>query len=277
MPKRKANSAYDDNTDNKKVTKKETDIASEFIRIANRMNSQLGDINFIKKIDYVYNPTRYASLSYEQYVQKFCNTTKKVMFLGMNPGPWGMSQTGVPFGEVDTVKNWMHIEETVFKPEKELSVRPVLGFACGRSEVSGKRFWGLMKELCGEAESFFTNCFVYNYIPLQFMNARGKNLPPTTFKGSVGQSNSVTNELTSIAFTVPQLRRFKIGTVSDIGIDSGIKARPDSGTRIDIDNHTVLGCGNARSADMKDGEINSVYTRVKPRAHWNNKKKSYHC
>ena len=37
---------------------------------------------------------------------------KEAVFLGMNPGLWGMAQTGVPFGTVSLVRDWMGIEDT---------------------------------------------------------------------------------------------------------------------------------------------------------------------
>lgn len=46
-------------------------------------------------IRYVYNPLVYAKDNYLQFLYKFTNSPKKLMFLGMNPGPWGMMQTGV--------------------------------------------------------------------------------------------------------------------------------------------------------------------------------------
>lgn len=103
---------------------------------------------------------------------------KRVLFLGMNPGPFGMAQTGVPFGEVAAVKEWMGIDEPVDKPADEHAKRPVDGFQCTRSEVSGRRLWGLFAERFGTAESFFQDHFVLNYCPLVWMSATGANLTP---------------------------------------------------------------------------------------------------
>lgn len=98
--------------------------------------------------------------------------------LGMNPGPWGMVQTGVPFGEIAHVRDWLGIEKPVEKPEIEHPARPVLGFDCPRSEVSGARLWGWAKERFGTAERFFDRFFVLNYCPLVFMEESGKNRTP---------------------------------------------------------------------------------------------------
>jgi single-strand selective monofunctional uracil DNA glycosylase len=101
-----------------------------------------------------------------------------VVFLGMNPGPWGMAQTGVPFGEVRAVREWLGIEEDAGRPQREHPRRPVLGPACPRSEVSGQRIWGLMRERFGTAGSFFRAHFIANYCPLLFLDAEGRNLTP---------------------------------------------------------------------------------------------------
>jgi len=96
----------------------------------------------------------------------------------MNPGPFGMVQTGVPFGEICAVRAWMQIEATIGKPRREHPNRLVEGFACPRSEVSGNRLWGLFAERFDSAENFFTDHFVINYCPLAFFDKDGRNLTP---------------------------------------------------------------------------------------------------
>jgi single-strand selective monofunctional uracil DNA glycosylase len=112
------------------------------------------------------------------YLNRYGQGTKKTILVGMNPGPFGMTQTGVPFGEIEAVRGWMGIEAPVAKPRKEHPKRPVLGFACTRSEVSGKRLWGWAAETSGTAERFFKTFFVINYCPLVFMGPSGVNITP---------------------------------------------------------------------------------------------------
>jgi single-strand selective monofunctional uracil DNA glycosylase len=100
-----------------------------------------------------------------------------VVFLGMNPGPFGMVQCGVPFGEIEAVRDWMGIADPVERPARENPQRPIEGFACARSEVSGRRLWGLFRERFGTADAFFAEHFVANYCPLAFF-AGGRNLTP---------------------------------------------------------------------------------------------------
>ncbi|GAA5482796.1 uracil-DNA glycosylase family protein [Haloferula sargassicola] len=130
------------------------------------------------KASHVYLPTDYARKPHEIYLQRFGGGKKRVLFLGMNPGPWGMAQTGVPFGEIPAVRDWMGIEEKVGKPEPEHPKRPIEGFACARSEVSGRRLWGYFAERFPRAEDFFADHFVANYCPLVWMSETGANLTP---------------------------------------------------------------------------------------------------
>lgn len=126
----------------------------------------------------VYHPLDYAWEAYKCYVEKFARGSCRVVFLGMNPGPFGMAQTGVPFGEVAAVRDWMEIQSPVGKPRSEHPKRPVLGFDCPRSEVSGRRLWGLFAQRFESAESFFSEHFVLNYCPLLFLSETGANLTP---------------------------------------------------------------------------------------------------
>lgn len=89
-----------------------------------------------------------------------------------------MAQTGVPFGEISLVRDWLGIEARVDRPEPEHPKRPIRGFACTRSEVSGARLWGALRERHGEPERFFAQHFIANYCPLVFMEESGKNRTP---------------------------------------------------------------------------------------------------
>jgi single-strand selective monofunctional uracil DNA glycosylase len=102
----------------------------------------------------------------------------------MNPGPWGMAQTGVPFGEIEHVRDWLKIECNVQKPTHPHPKRPVEGFACSRSEVSGRRLWSLFAEKFGSPETFFRDHYVANYCPLVFMETSGRNRTPDKLKAA---------------------------------------------------------------------------------------------
>ncbi len=127
----------------------------------------------------VYNPLVYARAPHEAYLERWGATRpREVLMLGMNPGPFGMAQTGVPFGDVAMVRGFLGIEGPVRKPPREHPRRPVDGFDCHRSEVSGTRFWGWACDRFGTAERFFERVFVANWCPLVFMEESGRNRPP---------------------------------------------------------------------------------------------------
>ena len=96
----------------------------------------------------------------------------------MNPGPFGMAQTGVPFGDVAMARDFVGVSGPVDKPPHEHPARPILGFDCARSEVSGTRFWGWARARHGTADQFFARYFVWNYCPLVFMEESGRNHTP---------------------------------------------------------------------------------------------------
>jgi single-strand selective monofunctional uracil DNA glycosylase len=96
----------------------------------------------------------------------------------MNPGPYGMVQTGVPFGEVAAVRDWMGIDAPVARPALLHAKRPIDGFDCKRSEVSGRRLWGWAAQRFGTADAFFADWFVLNWCPLAWLEASGRNLTP---------------------------------------------------------------------------------------------------
>ena len=152
-------------------------IADALIAAAQDLSAALSPLRFAAPVSHVYNPLDYAWAPHETYLRRFGGGHKRIVFLGMNPGPFGMVQTGVPFGEIEAVRGWMGIESPVAKPSIENPKRPIEGFDCARSEVSGRRLWGLFRERFGTAEAFFAEHFVANYCPLAFFD-HGRNLTP---------------------------------------------------------------------------------------------------
>ena len=146
--------------------------------ISTWLSGECRALKFNPPVEAVYSPLEYAVRPHELYLKLAGASPKKVIFLGMNPGPWGMTQTGVPFGEIPAVQDWLEIKAAVDKPAQEHPKRPIEGFACRRSEVSGRRLWGLFKERFGTPAVFFQDHYVANYCPLVFMNINGKNLTP---------------------------------------------------------------------------------------------------
>lgn len=155
--------------------------------IYKKNSDEIDSIKFSDSVACVYNPLKYAWDGFEKYLEKFSNGKKRAVFIGMNPGPWGMAQTGVPFGEVEAVKNFLCIKNIhINHPENEIPSYPVKGLECERSEISGKRLWGLFRRRYETAENFFAEHFVLNYCPLLFLTEwkdnSFRNLTPDKLK-----------------------------------------------------------------------------------------------
>ena len=127
---------------------------------------------------HVYNPLIYMWSAHQEYLERHGNQTGRILLVGMNPGPWGMAQTGVPFGEVAMARDWLGIEKPLGGPlPPQHEKYPIMGFACHRSEGSGERFWGWARDRFGSADQFFNDLFVWNYCPLLFLR-NNRNLVP---------------------------------------------------------------------------------------------------
>lgn len=148
------------------------------VSISRELSKQVDGLKFSAPISHVYNPLAYARAPHEAYLSKWGSGPKQVLLLGMNPGPFGMAQTGVPFGDVGMVRDFLEVSGNVGRPEHEHPKRPIAGFACARGEVSGKRLWGFAQQRFGSAPRFFESFFVANYCPLVFMEESGANRTP---------------------------------------------------------------------------------------------------
>lgn len=146
--------------------------------IAAALREDAGGLRFGPPVSHVYNPLDYAWAPHRAYLERYGAAPKEVLLVGMNPGPWGMAQTGVPFGDVALVRDWLGIDGPVGQPGEQHPKRPVLGFACRRGEGSGRRLWGWAKDRFATPDAFFQRFFVVNYCPLLFYLADGANLTP---------------------------------------------------------------------------------------------------
>jgi single-strand selective monofunctional uracil DNA glycosylase len=153
-------------------------INDELKTLYRELSESIDGLSFGAPVSHVYNPLDYARNTVEQYLDHAGATRKEVLFLGMNPGPWGMAQTGVPFGSVGLVRDWLGIVGPVGSPAEEHPRRPIQGFAVKREEVSGSRLWGWARDRFGNPGRFFERFFVANYCPLVFMEASGRNRTP---------------------------------------------------------------------------------------------------
>jgi single-strand selective monofunctional uracil DNA glycosylase len=148
------------------------------VEVSRKLSERASELSFRAPVAYVYNPLEYARAPHETYLKRYGKGTKRALLLGMNPGPFGMAQTGVPFGDVAMVRDFLGVLGRVEKPTREHPKRMICGFSCTRSEVSGTRLWGFAQNHWQSATCFFEHFFVVNYCPLVFMDEGGKNLTP---------------------------------------------------------------------------------------------------
>ena len=148
------------------------------VSVASALSRRVDTLAFAPPVTHVYNPLRYAWAPHRAYLVRYGTGSREVLMLGMNPGPYGMAQTGVPFGDVELTGAWLGIRGQVGRPETEHPKRPVAGFDCPRGEVSGRRLWSWARSRFGTPERFFERFFVWNYCPLCFMEDSGRNRTP---------------------------------------------------------------------------------------------------
>ena len=158
-------------------------VTDSIIAITKTFAEQVGALQFPAPVSYCYNPLDYAWETHRQYLERFAGQGQ-VLLLGMNPGPFGMAQTGVPFGSIPAVRDWMQLDGSrIGSPPRTHPKRPVLGFNCRREEPSGKRLWGLMHHHFPNPQDCFRHFLVMNFCPLVFMAESGANLTPDKLRG----------------------------------------------------------------------------------------------
>ena len=153
-------------------------VSNALVEEVERLKARVSRLRFSPPVAYVYNPLEYAWPVARAYLERYGAGPKEVVLLGMNPGPFGMAQTGVPFGQVASVRDFLALTGEVRPPARVHAKRPVLGFDCPRSEVSGQRLWGAIAKRYPRPEDFFARAFVLNYCPLLFLSESGSNLTP---------------------------------------------------------------------------------------------------
>lgn len=150
----------------------------DLLKITDELSAELGTMRFGSPVDVVYQPLQYARPLWAEYVRRFGQAKGRVLLLGINPGPWGMAQTGIPFGEVAAVRQWLGINHPITAPHQQHPRVPIEGLQCYRNEISGQRLWGWARARFVYPEAFFARFFVFNYCPLCFLESSGRNRTP---------------------------------------------------------------------------------------------------
>ena len=208
----------------------------ELVDIARRLRNEVGHLKFAKPVAYVYNPLDYAWKPHRAYLERYGRGRPRVLLLGMNPGPFGMAQTGVPFGDIGMVRDWLGIEAPVEHPAREHPKRPVAGFQCPRGEVSGQRLWGWARDHFATPQRFFEKFFVANYCPLAFIEASGRNRTPDKLpRGERGALFAACDE--ALFRTVERLHPEHIVGVGRFAANRAAAALKGSGIKLGVMPH----------------------------------------
>lgn len=152
--------------------------------IAAELKSQLEPMRFSSPVTHVYNPLTYGWDAHIEYLERFAMGQKQLLFLGMNPGPFGMAQTAVPFGDPQIARDVLSIVNSVGQPDKPHPKRPIMGLESTRKEVSGQRVWSWVQGDWGGVAAFTRRAVITNYCPLCFMEESGRNRTPDKLKKS---------------------------------------------------------------------------------------------
>jgi len=157
------------------------------VRLTRALAREVDDLKFSTP-SHVYNPLDYAWAAHREYLQRYGTVRGRVLLLGMNPGPWGMAQTGVPFGDVVSVREWFGIQTRLGRALPEQHPKyPIRGMDCHRNEGSGSRLWRWAQARVGSPDDFFSRFFVWNYCPLLFIGD-GHNLIPERLSRAEAQA-----------------------------------------------------------------------------------------
>jgi len=65
------------------------------LSLEQQLCSELLQLDYTSPVSHIYNPIEYAIEPHKQFLHRYCSDYKEILFLGMNPGPYGMAQTGV--------------------------------------------------------------------------------------------------------------------------------------------------------------------------------------
>ena len=166
-------------------------IGEQLIELASSLRDEVEDyavrLESEGTAEVVYNPLMYAWNVHEAYLKTCADKGARTVLLGMNPGPHGMGQMGIPFAATSVVRNLLGISDIeVDIPRRMHPNRPVNGLKHPKEEVSGTRLWGILSQRYGTSDEIFRNVFVLNHCPLMiFSGPRGTNITPNNMSGSV--------------------------------------------------------------------------------------------
>tara|TARA_Y100000768_G_scaffold372124_1_gene339495 strand:+ start:524 stop:1255 length:732 start_codon:yes stop_codon:yes gene_type:complete len=165
--------------------------AEKLLQVASRLRDDVDiigrELTIRGTVDCVYNPLEYAWDVHKRYIEISGDMGASTVMMGMNPGPHGMGQMGIPFAATSMVRDLLGISGIdVNQPSIIHPRRPVVGLDYPREEVSGTRIWGLLSDTYGSASEIFEKVFLVNHCPLMLLDGpRGSNITPDKISGPI--------------------------------------------------------------------------------------------
>jgi len=129
----------------------------------------------------VWNPALYALDIYQEYLTKFPPEPGAILALGLNPGPYGMAQTGIPFTDCRTASGALGMEMTIpgKAPDDLISrLKKANGKWRGTYERSSLGMYRFLILAWGDIKTAYRNWFVGNPCPLLFLDPERWNVTP---------------------------------------------------------------------------------------------------
>ena len=153
-------------------------------KLSDKCDSLIKSILRQTTLAHVTNPLDYAWEYHLSYLSQYSGLGAKTLLLGMNPGPYGMAQCGVPFGATHIARDFLNITGEVNDPVGRHPKRPIVGLDFERQEISGTRLWGLLEDIWKTPEEIHKNVFLVNHCPLLLLGETGKNITPDKISGT---------------------------------------------------------------------------------------------
>ncbi|NOJ92166.1 hypothetical protein HMI51_04300 [Corallococcus coralloides] len=134
-------------------------------------------------LGYVYHPWVYACEPFARFLDTYGpRHPLDYLFLGLNPGPWGMTQTGIPFTDPTTVRTHLKLSGQVNTPGGTSPRVPVTGLDSKKKEGSAAAISALMGRRWGSVANCYKSGYVMNFCPMFMLDDLGVNVTPADLR-----------------------------------------------------------------------------------------------
>jgi single-strand selective monofunctional uracil DNA glycosylase len=141
----------------------------------------------------IWNPGLYAASWHALFRKEYPASAGCILVFGLNPGPYGMAQTGIPFTDLKRLRE--HLPRLAKGLERRgcslagvgLAPRSLRPYLSRTFESSAVRVYRFLSRGWGSAEDGWRSVVVANPCSLLFMDAAGENRTPADLVGAVSR------------------------------------------------------------------------------------------